>query len=49
MEKNQLSQDARRLIAHRIGNGESAARVAYDYGIGEAEVERIAVSYYPGT
>lgn len=49
MEKNQLSQDARRLIAHRINSGETAARVAEDFGIGEAEVERIAVTYHPGT
>lgn len=49
MEKTQISEDARRLIAYRIENGESLSRVAYDYGIGEAEVERIAVSYYPGT
>ncbi len=46
MEKRQLSTDAKRLIAYRIENGESPSRVAFDYGIGEAEVERIAVSYY---
>ncbi|MFD9829035.1 hypothetical protein ACFWXB_16305 [Tsukamurella tyrosinosolvens] len=49
MEKGQLSTDARRLIAHRIDNGESVCRVAFDFAITEAEVERIAVSYYLGT
>ncbi|WP_435594709.1 hypothetical protein [Tsukamurella tyrosinosolvens] len=49
MEKHQLSTDAKRLIAYRIGNGESVSRVAYDFGIGEAEVDRIAVTYHPGT
>ena len=49
MEKTQVSEDARRLIAHRISKGESVSRVAYDFGIGEAEVERITASYHTGT
>lgn len=44
-----MPQDVRRLSACRIENGATAARVAYDFGIGEAEAERMAVSYYPGT
>ncbi|MBS4102915.1 hypothetical protein [Tsukamurella paurometabola] len=47
MEKQQLSTDARRLIAHRINSGETASRVAYDFGISDAEAARIAASYYP--
>ena len=46
MEKRQVSAAARRLIAYRIENGETAARVAEDFRISEAEVERIAVSCY---
>ncbi|QIP38030.1 hypothetical protein G9444_0786 [Rhodococcus erythropolis] len=46
MEKQQLSTDARRLIAHRINSGETASRVAYDFAITESEAQRVAVSYY---
>ncbi|MGC5024427.1 hypothetical protein ACLQ3K_06680 [Tsukamurella sp. DT100] len=49
MEKQQLSGDARRLIAYRIENGGTAARVAYDFGITEEEAQRVALSYYPRT
>lgn len=48
MEKKQLSEDARRLIAYRISQGGTAARIAFDYGIGESDAQRIAVTYYPG-
>lgn len=48
MEKTQVSsEDARRLIAHRIKQGESPSRVAHDFWISESEAARIAASYYP--
>lgn len=47
MEKTQLSEDARRLIAYRIKEGESPGRIAFDFRINESEAQRIAVSYYP--
>ncbi|HVG84262.1 MAG TPA: hypothetical protein VM820_07075 [Vicinamibacterales bacterium] len=46
METTRVSTDARRLIAHRIKQGESLSWIAFDFGITEEEAQRIAVSYY---